>query len=410
MFKIYDLNYNEIRFPVDDLGFGLKSLDIDIGPILYENIYTQSSRADKLVKRYPKDRTVTLHAMFTSYNKNVADWRLKRDVIYEFFRTLGVFYVAEEYQPFKLLKVLVDTDYLPDRPVNIWGMLEIPLKIIDTPFKQSLHTTSDIDSEGVRWNDKWAYGMGLSSEREQWKYSFEPNPTAVNLGKVLFEQGSIYQSNGQNNDGEQSLGRLKNNYPVVKGSSYKLYANEKSGTVRYIRIFHYNSFGEKIEGYDTLTNLFGNAENEVEFVALGTSIRLLLYVEGDNQVNVNGIGTLTKITLECYTETTHSIRFYNAGTEEVKLIQQKESEIKIDIKSSVNWLEIHDGKQTFRLNRAVKSGDTLIIRGHQILLNGNNVAGNSNRVFLIVGKGWNDWELRGLSNFKFSINFRFLYD
>lgn len=407
MFKIYDLNYNEVRFPVDDLGFGFKSLDIDIGPVIYENIYTESSRADKLVKRYPKDRSVSINAMFTSYN--TIDWRLKRDVIYEFLRTLGVFYVAEEYQPFKLLKVIVDTDYMPDRPVNVWGMLEIPLKIIDTPFKQSLHTTLDIDREGVRWNDKWGYGMGLSSETKQWKYSFEPSPTAANLDKVLFERGSIFLSNGQNADSNQQLGRLKNMYPVIKGNAYRINLNEIGGTISYIRIFHYDSSGNKL-GDEGTPNVNGNGNASSDFTALGSSIRLLLYASGSTQVNINGIGELTQISLAGYSITKTNIKFHNPGTEPVKLIQQKESEIKIDIKSSVNWLEIHDGKQTFRLNRAVKSGDTLIIRGHQILLNENNVAGNSNRVFLTVKKGWNDWEVRGLGNFKFSINFRFLYD
>lgn len=400
MVKFYDKNMNEVYLPKDtDLHYGSYPLELNISSIEHEK---------QGKKRVPIGRQASLSAFIIASRET--DMKLKIKRVYEFFRLLEEFYVADGDTPYELLKVSVEQTYTIGFGNGALIDFEIPLTVHKPYFKQSLHTTLDIDREGVRWNDKWGYGMGLSSERERWKYSFEPNPTAVNLGKVLFEQGSIYQSNGQNNDGEQSLGRLKNNYPVVKGSSYKLYANEKSGTVRYIRIFHYNSFGEKIEGYDTLTNLFGNAENEVEFVALGTSIRLLLYVEGDNQVNVNGIGTLTKITLECYTETTHSIRFYNAGTEEVKLIQQKESEIKIDIKSSVNWLEIHDGKQTFRLNRAVKSGDTLIIRGHQILLNENNVAGNSNRVFLTVKKGWNDWEVRGLGNFKFSINFRFLYD
>lgn len=285
MFKIYDLNYKEVSFPVDDLGFGLKSLDIDIGPVIYENIYTQSSRADQLVKRYPKDRTVTLHAMFTSYNKNVADWRLKRDRVYEYFRTLGVFYVAESYQPFKLLKVIVDADYMPDRPVNIWGMLDIPLKIIDTPFKQSLHTTLDIDSEGVRWNDKWGYGMGLSSDKSEWKYSFDTDA----------------------------------------GQSY-------------------------------------------------------------------------------------NFKFLNAGTEEVKLIQQKDSRIRVEFKVSGSWFEISDGSTTFRLNKSYVNGDVLVIRGSKVFFNGQNVLQDTNHNFLTVKKGMNTWQTRGPKYYDFEIDFRFLYD
>lgn len=278
MFKIYDLNYKEVRLPVDDLGFGLKSLDINVGPVIYENIYTSSSRADQLVKRYPKDRDVSINAMFTAYN--TVDWRLKRDRVYSFFRNLGVFYIAESYQPYKLLKVIVDESYEVDRPVIRWGMLEIPLKIIDTPFKQSLHTTLDIDSEGVRWNDKWGYGMGLSSDSSQWKYKF---------------------------------------------------------------------------------------------------------------TNINP-------------------RFYNAGTEEIKLIQQKESLIRLIPKESVPWIEISDGTTTFRLNRQTTIDSPITLKGHQIRVNNANVLGQTNREFLTIKKGWNNWEVRGISNFEIEIDFRPLYD
>lgn len=280
MFKIYDLNYKEVSFPVDDLGLGLKSLDINVGPIIYENIYTSSSRADQLVKRYPKDRDVSINAMFTAYN--TVDWRLKRDRVYSFFRNLGVFYIAESYQPYKLLKVIIDESYEVDRPVIRWGLLEIPLKIIDTAFKQSLHTTLDIDNEGVRWNDKWGYGMGLSSNIEHWKYKF---------------------------------------------------------------------------------------------------------------TNTNP-------------------RFYNAGTEEIKLIQQKESVIRLTAKGSTanNLLDIDDGSTTFKIFRGLKSGDVLEVKGHQVRLNGNNVLQDTNRNFLTIKKGWNNWDIRGLTDFVFEIDFRFLYD
>lgn len=278
MFKIYDLNYKEVSLPVDDLGYGLKSLDINVGPVIYENIYTSSSRADQLVKRYPKDRDVSINAMFTAYS--TVDWRLKRDRVYSFFRNLGMFYVAESHQPFKLLKVIVDENYEVDRPVIRWGLLEIPLKIIDTPFKKSLHTTLDIDSEGVRWNDKWGYGMGLSSDSSQWKYKF---------------------------------------------------------------------------------------------------------------TNTNP-------------------RFYNAGTEEIKLIQQKESLIRLIPKESAPWIEISDGTTTFRLNRQTTIDSPITLKGHQIRVNNANVLGQTNREFLTIKKGWNNWEVRGISNFEIEIDFRPLYD
>ena len=278
MFKVYDSNFKEVKIPVDRLGFGSRALEINIGPVIYENVYSQSRRADTLVKRYAKDRQVSIVLMVSGMDET--DFRMKRDALYSFFRNLGIFFVAEEQQPFKLIKVIVNDDYDIDRQTPEIAMPEIPLKIIDTPFKQSLHTTADLDAEGIRWNNKWAYGMGLSGEKGQWRYSFSnQNP-----------------------------------------------------------------------------------------------------------------------------------RFYNAGTEGIKMIQQKESRIELIAQEEVPWVEIYDGETVFRMNKAVKSGDILRIRGSRITLNGNNILSDTNFNFLTVTKGWNEWEIRNLPNFEFSIDFRFLYD
>ena len=278
MFKVYDSNFKEVKIPVDPLGFGSRALEINVGPVIYENVYSQSRRADTLVKRYAKDRQVSIVLMVSGMDET--DFRMKRDVLYSFFRNLGIFFVAEEQQPFKLIKVIVNDDYDIDRQTPEIAMPEIPLKIIDTPFKQSLHTTLDIDSEGVRWNDKWGYGMGLSSDSEQWKYKF---------------------------------------------------------------------------------------------------------------TNTNP-------------------RFYNAGTEDIKLIQQKGSLISLIPKESVPWLEISDGTTTFRMNRQTTIDSPLTLKGHQIRVNNANVLDQTNREFLTIKKGWNNWQIRGISKFEIEIDYRFLYD
>ena len=278
MFKVYDSNFKEVKIPVDRLGFGSRALEINVGPVIYENVYSQSRRADTLVKRYAKDRQVSIVLMVSGMDET--DFRMKRDTLYSFFRNLGIFFVAEEQQPFKLIKVIVNDDYEIDRQTPEIAMPEIPLKIIDTPFKQSLHTTLALDSEGVRWNDKWGYGMGLSSDSSEWKYRF---------------------------------------------------------------------------------------------------------------TNANP-------------------KFYNAGTEEIKLIQQKESLIRLIPKESVPWIEISDGTTTFRLNRQTTIDSPITLKGHQIRVNNANVLDQTNREFLTIKKGWNNWEVRGISDFEIEIDFRFLYD
>ena len=283
MFKIYDLNYQEVSFPVDKLGYGLKALDLNLGPVIYNSIYSEGDGASGApVKRYPADREVSIRILFTA--ADTIDWRLKRDEVYAFFRQLGVFYIAESHEPFKLLKVIVDEGYSVERPVTIWGQAEIPLKVLKPVFRQSLHTTLDIDQEGIQFNDKWAYGMGTWFPENYWQYSF-------------------------------------------------------SGT-------------------DPV--------------------------------------------------------FFNAGTEEIKLIQQKESEITLTFNSaSTNPLvDIDDGTTTFKLFKSVAPGDVLKIKGNSITLNGQNVIADTNYNFLTVKTGWNNWDIRGIPehDFEFKIDFRFLYD
>ena len=282
MFKIYDLNFKEVSLPVERLGYGIKALDISIGPIIYDTVYSNGNRADTPIKRYPKDREVSINILTTS--ADTIDWRMKRDELYSFFRRLGVFYVAESYQPFKLLKVMVDEGYEVDRPVTRWGLAEIPLKIIDTPFKQSLHTTGTIGSEGMLFNNKWAYGMGTWFAENYWQYEFAGvKPT-----------------------------------------------------------------------------------------------------------------------------------FYNAGDEEVKLIQQKESLItlKMNAVSTNKLIEIDDGSTVFNLRHDFKVGDVIRIHGKHVTLNGKNVLGDTNFNFLTVKTGWNYWDVRGVPNrdYEFEIDFRYLYD
>ena len=282
MFKIYDLNFKEVSLPVERLGYGMKALDISIGPIIYDTVYSNGNRADTPIKRYPKDREVSINILTTS--ADTIDWRMKRDQLYSFFRRLGVFYVAESYQPFKLLKVMVDEGYEVDRPVTRWGLAEIPLKIIDTPFKQSLNTTGTIGSEGMLFNNKWAYGMGTWFAENYWQYEF----------------------------------------------------------------------------------------------------------------------TGVKPT------------FYNAGDEEVKLIQQKESLIalKINAVPTNGLIDIDDGTTTFKLWYDFKVGDVIRIHGDKVTLNGKNVLGDTNFNFLTVKRGWNYWDVRGVPNrdYEFKIDFRYLYD
>ena len=133
--------------------------------------YTAQALIDRN-RRINGERDITISFLFNEINsefiKDTEDWRLKRDVVYKFFRRLGAFYIAEQYQPHKLLKVVVDGNYNVDRPITRWGLSEIPLKVLDTPFKRSLYTSLTLNDEGAQFNDKWSAGMGILTDSSTW--------------------------------------------------------------------------------------------------------------------------------------------------------------------------------------------------------------------------------------------------
>ena len=412
MFKIYDLNYKEVSFPVERLGYGMKALDISIGPIIYDTVYSNGNRADTPIKRYPKDREVSINILTTS--ADTIDWRMKRDKVYTFFRRLGVFYVAESYQPFKLLKVMVDEGYEVDRPVTRWGLAEIPLKVIDTPFKQSLHTTGTIGSEGMLFNNKWGYGMGTWFAENYWQYEF--------LEGVPYNENLLGDSDKVYNNAKSNIANypIKEDLKVGEKVTVSIYGELGSGRVSFAL---YNTSA----GSDDF--LVGRVSPEDFDDELGAYVATFSWPVGANSElrvyqqpgSATSSSTITRIKLERGNVATdessggqgsnnHKVTFFNAGTEKVKFIQRKDSVIKVDIRSATEWFEIDDGNTVFRINKAVKNGDILTIKGSEIRLNGNNVLGDTNANFLTAKTGFNTWEVRNLRHFKISFDFRFLYD
>ena len=412
MFKIYDLNYKEVSLPVERLGYGMKALDISIGPIIYDTVYSNGNRADTPIKRYPKDREVSINILTTS--ADTIDWRMKRDKVYSFFRRLGVFYVAESFQPFKLLKVMVDEGYEVDRPVTHWGLAEIPLKIIDTPFKQSLHPTGTIGSEGMLFNNKWAYDMGTWFAENYWQYEFSEgvpyNENLLDNSDVDFisadSEIASYPINDNLNVGEKVTISVYGELGSDR-ESFSIFNTSAGSTDFMLGILTPEDFDETLGAYVGTFNW-----------PIGRSTDLRIF---QRPGSASSTSTINRIKLERGTEVTsfedegqdsknHKVTFFNAGTEKVKFIQQKESVIKVDIKSTAEWFEIDDGNTVFRINKAVKNGDVLTIKGSEIRLNGSNILGDTNANFLTAKTGFNTWEVRNLRNFKISFDFRFLYD
>lgn len=191
MFKIYDLNFREIPLPKDNLGYGLKGLDLFISSI-GRKVTTEDIPGLPGTNRIHEadgTRTADIRALIVSASTH--DYRLKRNRVYSFFRQLGNFYIAETYEPNKLLKVSVDDSFIPERPegLRIWGKLDIPLSIVGKPYRISRLTTLDIQNDNrlIRDGD-WGRGMHLTRSSHDKQYVFTNqtdievyNPSDINL-------------------------------------------------------------------------------------------------------------------------------------------------------------------------------------------------------------------------------------
>ncbi len=175
-FEIYDLNFNQIPLPKDDLGYGMIGLDIFVSSIEKQiTDHSLNGMPGRLITgKKDDDRDVKLSAMI--YAMNSTDYRMKRDKVYSFFSQLGSFYVSEKQQGNKLLKVVVANKYTAERPLNFRNVadLEIPLKIDGQPYWISRFKTMDLHrNKGIPMNGKWSFGMGLDVEPSKLKYQFE---------------------------------------------------------------------------------------------------------------------------------------------------------------------------------------------------------------------------------------------
>jgi len=182
-FKIYDLNFNPVPLPVDDLDYGLRGLDLEVSSIGQEPTQHNIPRrpGNIITGVRDTDRDMTLSARIKAMN--ATDYRLKRDRVYSFFRGLGAFYVTESLQGNKLMKVRVIDQYVPERPDNLqtYAFVDIPLKIDGHPYWISRFKTMDLHKHnGIPANGNWSFGMGIDVSPDNLIYQYE-NASEFNI-------------------------------------------------------------------------------------------------------------------------------------------------------------------------------------------------------------------------------------
>ena len=399
MFKIYDLNMKELPFPE-----GVKPLDIFVSSVNKRRLTEEfEGRPGTLNYGYDYgERSVDLSLWLEAHD--TIDYRLIRNELYAFFDTHDVFYIEETRVPSRVLKVTIDESYIPERINQTHSSVEISCRTLDSVFWESKYTTLELHDSGYAHSAE-KYGLVDNIDDEKVQYRFTPDLVYTHFASSLFEQGSIFSSNGQNSD-STTLGRLKSNYSVNKGQKYRLDYSDNGGTVGYIRIFHYDGSGNYISN-EGAPNVYGNGSTTYEFTALGSSIRFLIYANGNAQVNVDGIGSATKISLSRYGSNAN-FNVYNAGN---VTVEPESMFLHIFVASTTGdsiTITNNTTGESFTLNRNM-SARHIQVNGMVVTDGTAQVFRNTNKRFISLAPGDNSISVTGATFNEIRFNFKYYY-
>lgn len=184
MFQIYNENMKLIPLPTDVLGYGLAALDLNLSS-------TAQSVTEQTLPGWPgaidtgyqdSEREMSISVRLKS--KNAIDFRVKRDAVYAYFKRLGTFFIAESYQPNKLMRVRVVESYSPSRPENnqTFATIDIPLRVVGQPYWISKFKSTEL--KNMPMVPHWNIGLGIDPNKLNYQFTNQSSFNVYNAGTV----------------------------------------------------------------------------------------------------------------------------------------------------------------------------------------------------------------------------------
>lgn len=124
-----------------------------------------------------------------------------------------------------------------------------------------------------------------------------------------------------------------------------------------------------------------------------------------------GMGLIADDHSLIYTHTGTSFRIYNPGNVKVHPFQQ---ELKItisNVQGSSSYLQLRNttNGDTFRVTEPVSNSQTIVLDGANVTSNSLAFLRNTNRKFISLDPGWNEFQITGASEATVEFDFRFYY-
>lgn len=202
--------------------------DFNVGSIPVEGVYGQIEGRSGTVDYGAEMGQRSINVPFYVDAHDMLDYPLLRDKLFELTVTSEPIYIEElrraqenegdnELVGGKRYKVRVTGGYELDQN-RTYGFGEMSFETVGLPYAESVKSTQDIQTNGLRYGDGWSYGMGLLYDEESHKYTHSSREFRIyNAGNVdihPFEQDLRIEITGASKGYE-----LRN---VTTGSVFKL--------------------------------------------------------------------------------------------------------------------------------------------------------------------------------------------
>lgn len=393
---MYDLNMNEIEFPE-----GFIPLDIFISSIDKDRITDKVEGGNRKLNYGStyNERDIQLSILLKAHDTQ--DYRLLRDATYALFNKYDSFYLVEKYQSGKRYLVSADEKYIPDRMTRRHATATINCITTELPFAESIGTSADID-----------------------------NPELIPLIPDLWESG--YITTGGLKASLSSAIRLKDFYDIRPNKQYTLTA--------------YGQFGVIYREFDSNYNIISNHQDtdingSVTFTTTENARYLKVYIRRYNypdteDINPDMVGTTLKVSLKqttsginsndelwgfgmgliadddslIYTHTGTEFEIFNPGIEIHPFEQDLTIEIS-DVEGSTSYLQLENMStgDVFRVTEAVNDNQLIKLDGPNITSNNLQYLRKTNRKYITLAPGWNNFKITGATSAKVSFDTHFYY-
>lgn len=134
-------------------------------------------------------------------------------------------------------------------------------------------------------------------------------------------------------------------------------------------------------------------------------------IDAEDELWGYGMGLIAEDESLIYTHSTNSFKIYNAGSASIHPFRQELKITITDVIGSTDYLQLKNvtNGSTFRVNEAVTSTQTILIDGPNITSNGLQFLRKTNKQFIELEPGWNEFTVTGATSATVSFDFPFYY-